>query len=492
MTLVPLAIPPGVYRNGTDYQATGRWRDASLVRWLEGTMQPIGAWVARATVSSNKKVRGSIAWRDNSADRWMAAGTYEKLFAISASNTVTDITPASFTSGNANAAQNLGYGGGFYGGYTYGTPRQDAVSYSEATTWSLDTFGQYLLACSSTDGKIYEWQLNTANDAVVVTNAPVSNKGIIVTEERFLFALGAGGDGRKIQWCDRENNTTWTPAATNEAGDIDLQTSGQIMLGIKARGQTLILTDHDAHAATYQGPPFVYGFERVGSSCGAISRRCAAAVDRGVFWMGRRGFFAFSGGQVQDVPCEVSDYIFNNLSASQASLVHAVTNSKFNEIWWFYPSAASTECDSYVVFNYEENHWTIGTLARTSGIDVGVFADPIWFGTDGIAYNQETGYNLTAETVFAESGPFEIGSGDTTMMASMLIPDEKTQGQVTVTFKTRFHPNDTERSYGPYSMAAPTDVRFTGRQVSMRVTGASSGSWRWGVPRIDATPSGRR
>jgi hypothetical protein len=492
MTLVPLAIPPGVYRNGTDYQSTGRWRDASLVRWMEGTMQPIGAWVARVTVSSNKKVRGSIAWRDNSADRWMAAGTYEKLFAISASNTVTDITPASFTSGNANAAQNLGYGGGFYGAYTYGTPRQDVVDYSEATTWSLDTFGQYLLACSSTDGKIYEWQLNTANDAVVVTNAPVSNTGIIVTEERFVFALGAGGNGRKIQWCDREDNTTWTPAATNEAGDIDLQTSGQIMLGIKARGQTLILTDHDAHAATYQGPPFVYGFERIGSSCGAISRRCAASVDRGVFWMGNRGFFAFAGGQVQDVPCEVSDYIFNNLSASQKSLVHAVTNSKFNEIWWFYPSAASTECDSYVVFNYEENHWTIGTLARTSGIDVGVFADPIWFGTDGIAYNQETGFNLSAETVFAESGPFEIGSGDTTMMASMLIPDEKTQGQVTVTFKTRFHPNDTERSYGPYNMAAPTDVRFTGRQVSMRVNGAISGSWRWGVPRIDAMPSGRR
>lgn len=492
MTLVPLAIPPGIYRNGTDYQSTGRWRDASLVRWLEGTMQPIGAWVARATVSSNKKVRGSIAWRDNSADRWMAAGTYEKLFVISASNTVTDITPSGFTSGNANAAQNLGYGGGFYGVYTYGTPRQDAVSYSEATTWSLDTFGQYLLACSSTDGKIYEWQLNTANDAAVVTNAPVSNTGIIVTEERFVFALGAGGNGRKIQWCDREDNTTWTPAATNEAGDIDLQTSGQIMLGIKARGQTLILTDHDAHAATYQGPPFVYGFERIGSSCGAISRRCAASVDRGVFWMGNRGFFAFAGGQVQDVPCEVSDYIFNNLSASQKSLIHAVTNSKFNEIWWFYPSAASNECDSYVVFNYEENHWTIGTLARTSGIDVGVFADPIWFGTDGIAYNQETGFNLSAETVFAESGPFEIGSGDTTMMASMLIPDEKTQGQVTVTFKTRFHPNDTERSYGPYSMAAPTDVRFTGRQVSMRVNGASSGSWRWGVPRIDAMPSGRR
>jgi hypothetical protein len=492
MPLVPLAIPPGIYRNGTDYQASGRWRDASLVRWIEGTLQPIGGWVTRATVSSNRKVRGSIAWSDNSAARRMAAGTYEKLFAISEANIVTDITPTSFTTGDAIAATNFGYGGKFYGSYLYGTQRQDNGIYSEATTWSLDTWGEYLIACSSKDGKIYEWQLNTANDAVVITNAPTSNLGIVVTEERFLFALGAGGDVRKVRWCDREDNTVWTAAATNEAGDIELQSSGQIMLGIKARGQTLILTDLDAHAATYQGPPFVYGFERVGSSCGAISRRCAASVDRGVFWMGTRGFFAFAGGQVQDVPCEVSDYVFNNLSASQRSLVHAVTNSKFNEIWWFYPSITNTECDSYVVFNYEENHWTIGTLARTSGIDAGVFATPVWFGTDGIAYNQETGYNLSAETVFAESGPFEIGSGDTTMMASMLIPDEKTQGQVTVTFKTRFHPNDTERSYGPYSMAAPTDVRFTGRQVSMRVIGASNASWRWGVPRIDAMPSGRR
>ena len=492
MALVPLAIPPGVYRNGTDYQTSGRWRDASLIRWIEGTMQPIGGWVSRTTVASNKKMRGAISWSASGASRWIAAGTYEKLFAISALNTVTDITPTSFTAGNESAVVNLGYGGKLYGDYFYGTKREDVGTSTEATTWSLDTWGEYLVACSSKDGKIYEWQLNIANDAVVITNAPTSNSAIVVTEERFLFALGAGGDVRKVRWCDREDNTVWTAAATNEAGDIDLQTSGRIMLGIKARGQTLILTNLDAHAATYQGPPFVYGFERVGWSCGAVSRRCAAAVDRGVFWMGSRGFFVFSGGQVQDIPCDVSDYIFNNLSESQKSLVHAVPNSKFNEVWWFYPSAASTECDSYVVFNYEENHWTIGTLARTSGIDAGVFNTPIWFGTDGIAYNQESGSNLTAETVFAESGPFEIGSGDTTMMASMLIPDEKTQGQVTVTFKTRFHPNDTERSYGPYSMAAPTDVRFTGRQVSMRVTGASNASWRWGVPRIDAIPSGRR
>lgn len=491
MPLVPLAIPPGVYRNGTDYQSSGRWRDASLIRWTEGTMQPIGGWAARATIETNKKVRGSIAWRQNNGTRWIAAGTYQKLFVVSPTATV-DITPTGFTAGQESATQNLGFGGGAYGNYLYGTPRQDEGAYDEATSWRLDTWGEYLVACSDSDGKIYEWQLNVANDAAIIANAPTNNLGIVVTEERFLFALGAGGNARKVQWSDREDNTTWTPAATNEAGDLELQTSGQIMLGIKGRGQTLILTDQDAHAATYQGPPFVYGFERVGSACGAISRHCAATVDRGVFWMGNRGFFAFAGGQVQDVPCDVSDYVFNNISASQKSKIHAVTNAKFNEIWWFYPSGSSEECDSYVVFNYEENHWTIGTLARTSGIDVGVFNTPIWFGTNGIAYNHESGFNLNSETVFAESGPFEIGAGDTTMMASMLIPDEKTRGQVTVTFKTRFYPNDTERSYGPYSMTAPTDVRFTGRQVAMRVTGAANDSWRWGVPRIDAIPGGRR
>jgi hypothetical protein len=45
------------------------------------------------------------------------------------------------------------------------------------------------MACSSKDGKIYEWQLNTGVVAQVVANAPVNNKALVVTEERFVFAL---------------------------------------------------------------------------------------------------------------------------------------------------------------------------------------------------------------------------------------------------------------------------------------------------------------
>ena len=491
MPLIPLQIPPGVYANGTTYQAAGRWSDASLVRWESGAMKPVGGWLTRAT-PTDQPIRGLKAWRDLSGDSWVASGTFEGLFVTLASGATTEITPSGYTAGGKDAAGNLGYGGGFYGTGAYGLPRPDTGGVFLVDTWSLDTWGEYLVACSTSDGRLLEWQLNTASDAAVISGAPTSCSGLFVTEERFLFALGPGGNFRKVQWSDREDNTTWTPAATNEAGDIELQTAGQVMLGVRARGQSLILTDEDAHTATYQGPPFVYGFERVGTSCGAISRLCAVPVDAGVFWMGRGGFYVYSGGAVQELPCEVLDKVFSDLNAAQRSKVAGVANSRFSEVWWFYPSAGSAENDRYVSYNYAENHWSIGVISRTSGVDAGVFSTPIWADADGRIINHEIGFLRDGSEVFAQSGPIQIGAGDQVMAATMLIPDERTQGDVTATFSTRFHPNDVERSYGPYSMANPTDVRFTGRQVAMRVVGAANVDWRFGVPRIEAKAGGLR
>jgi hypothetical protein len=490
MPLVPLQLPPGVYRNGTDLQAAGRWRDASLVRWADGTMRPVAGWEERFDIN-DAVPRAMHSWRDLNNNRYLAVGMWDKLYAVSQAGTVTDITPSGLTTGNATATQNLGYGGGLYGVGAYGTPRADTGSYTEATTWSLDNWGAELVACSNADGDLYAWDLNVANDAVTIPNAPTNNLGLIVTEERFLFALGAGGNPRLVQWSDREDRELWTPAATNEAGDLELQTSGQIMQAVRTRGQTIILTDIDAHTATYQGPPFVYGFERVGSACGTISRKAATAVDAGVFWMGLGSFFVYSGGAVQEVPCEVVDYVFSDLNNGYRSQIWAVSNAQHSEIWWFYPSSSATECDRYVSFNYLERHWSIGTLSRTAGVDRGVFATPIWIDATGQAYNQETGTAYAGASIFAESGPISIGVGDNVAVCTMLIPDEKTQGQVTATFKTRFHPNDTERSYGPYTMANPTDVRFTGRQIRMRINGTAA-DWRVGVPRLDMRPGGLR
>jgi len=555
-----------------------------------------------------------ITWEDNTGGRWVGAGTYNALYVANALGTVTNITPATLTEGLLNAEVNTGYGGGFYGTSFYGTPRPDTGNYSEATTWALDNWGEYLVACNPSDGVIWEWDLDTtvgselvingvfaadsdwtkgtgwtiaagvasfsgsavadlsqvltvvsgetyevtftladaaadearlvvttsggdvynatfgsgthtvrflSDDtsatikfqpaaavasafdvddvsvkkvpaAVAIANAPTNNLGLMVTEERFLFALGAGGVPRKVQWSDREDNTTWTPAATNEAGDIELQTAGQIMAGVRTRGQALILTDIDAHSATYVGPPFVYGFERVGTACGLIARKAVATTDAGVFWMGPNGFFLYNGTTVQPIPCEVHDYIFGDINTAQVSKTWALVIGEQSEIWWFYCSAGSTEIDRYAAFDFQENHWMTGELSRTAGADRGVFKYPFLGDASGNLIEHEVGLNYDGATIYAESGPISIGMGDQVMNVRELIPDEKTLGDVKATFKTRFHPTDTERSYGPYSMANPTSVRFTGRQIRMRVEGERLSNWRVGVMRLDAVARGRR
>ena len=496
MTLVPLDIPAGFYRNGTDLEQSGRWRDGSLVRWRDNSLRPIGGWQERKASFCTNPVRGMHTWESNTGTAYLAGGSYNELKAMTGGGTVYDIAPADLATGREDAEVETGYGYGFYGDGFYGTPIQqneNAVP-EEATTWSIDNFGEYLVACSKDDGRLLEWQLNPAAKAAVIANAPTNNLGLLVTEERFIFALGAGGNPRTVSWCDQENNTLWTPASTNQAGSQILQTSGQIMQAIRTKGQTLVITDTDCHAAVYAGPPFIYSFSRVGTSCGAISRKSAVDTDLGVFYMGQRGFFYFDSNSVRELPCDVHDYVFGDFNQSQQSKVWGFANGQFGEVWWFYCSENSTEIDRYVAYDYTERHWLIGDLARTSGTERGVFRYPFMAGhnADSDIYDHEVGLNVDSGAVFAESGPFSIGNGDQTAHVTKLIPDEETQGDVNVTFKTRFYPNGDESSHGPYTPNNPTSVRFAGRQMRMRVEGAKLAPWRVGNMRVDIKPAGRR
>jgi len=210
------------------------------------------------------------------------------------------------------------------------------------------------------------------------------------------------------------------------------------------------------------------------------------------FWMGQKGFFMFDGSVSRELTCEVSDYVFRDINTNQVSKVYGVHNSRFSEVWWFYPSEDSVENNRYVTYDYKDNIWTFGELSRTAAIDTGILRFPVWTTADGYLYFHEYGFNHGGASVFVESGPISIGAGDQVMKVTKLIPDELTQGQVTATFKTRFYPNDTERSYGPYTMDNPTSVRFTGRQIRARFDSAVNNDWRVGSMRIDATGGGGR
>jgi hypothetical protein len=372
MALLPLNIPAGVYKNGTDLQATGRWADSNLVRWHDDSLQPVKGWRAKSGRGFAYPLRGLLGWKSNTGSRYLATGDYKNLFVVLPNDSVFDITPTGFTSGRVSASGMTGYGAGFYGQGIYNAPPISTSSVLEdATSWSLNAWGQNLIASTKDDGKIYEWVLNTSNPASLLSNAPTSIVATIVSDERFLFAFQT----RTVYWSDQENNNVWTSTATNQAGNITLETQGSIKTAEKIKGGIIILTDEDAHTSTYIGLPFVHSIQRVGSKCGIFSKQSSVSIDIGVVWMGDSGFHIYSGGRVQELKCDVADHVYGEINMAQKSKVCAVANSKYDEIIWYYPVA--TENDRYVAWNYKNNTWSIGQIGRTTGIDSGTFEFPI-------------------------------------------------------------------------------------------------------------------
>lgn len=492
--LLKIELPPGVSRQGTLYQTQGRWYDSNFVRWYQGSMAPIGGWAKRYTGATTGIPRAMHVWRSNDSTRFLAVGTEQKLYAATVSLTaLVDITPVGFVTGNASATAAGGYGGGNYGASAYGTARTDNTSIQDADVWCLDNFGQYLVGCMATDGKAYEWQLDTGTPTLgaAITNAPTGNSALVVTPEYFVMLLGAGGNPRKIQWSDQAVETTWTASATNQAGSYTIQSNGRLMCGRKTRGQTLIWTDQDVHLASYIGLPYVYTINRVGERCGAISRGSVAVVDSRAYWMSYSGFFMWDGSAVQPiVSVDIWDAVFGNLNKTQRSKVTAGVNSQFSEVWFAFPSAASTENDMVAVYNYLEGHWALHTIQRTAIIDRGVFTNPIMADASGFLYDHENGSITWDSTPYATSGPFELGSGDYTMRCRRIIFDEKTQGDVSLTVYTSDWPNGTETTNGPYVSPNPVTTRFAGRKARQKVSFTAAG--QWGATRFEVSQGGKR
>lgn len=491
MALFPLRLPPGIARNGTEYGSKGRFYDANLVRWAEdGTLKPVGGWRLRSDGVVTGIARALLAWKDNASIAWLGIGTHSHLFVQNRSGDLYNITPVGFDPGRADALAAGGYGEGPYGVGTYGTPRPDVATVQPASQWALDSWGENLVGVMAEDGVIYEWALNTAAKAVPVANAP-GCRALVVTPEGFLFALGTA-DPRTLGWSDQRDNTSWTPTATNQAGEFPLQTAGALQCGKVVKGGILLFTDLDVHLASYVGGTAVYGFDRIGTACGAISRQCVAAIDAQAVWMGADNFWIYNG-YIQPLMCDVLDYVFSDFNRLQASKTYAVRDSANSEILFYYCSASSNEIDRCAVWNYKANYWNIGRPARTCGTDRGIFTYPVFVADDGAVYEHEVGWSYDGAMPYAEAGPIELGEGDRVVRAQKLITDEDSRGDVTVTFYGRFAPNGPETTFGPYGLSElKTDVRFEARQVKMRVQGAVLSDWRAGTVRLDLVPGGRR
>ena len=488
MALIELTIPPGCVRPGTVYGAKGRWYDMSLVRWKDGAMRPWGGWqllpgCTAATVAG--PVRAMLVWSDNSGVKQLLFATHTSLFYHDLDETLE-------------------------GPFTFATTgAEDSSGSTEANTWSLDVYGEDVVFCAyagTTFGDLLYYDSSTNLFGVLTADAggdlPTAPKALFVTAERFIVALGGNSDPRRVQWSDREValvSGDWDiDDPDNEAGFYTLPTPGLIMAGRRGRDESLIWTSVDLWSMRITNDDFVYGFQKLGSNCGVISRIAMGTTGSQAFWMGRQSFFVYDGF-VRELKCPVGDYVFGRLNLDQAAKVACDIRADFSEVIWYYPSTAGTENDSYVAYNWLEDHWTIGEIDRTAGHDRGVHNYPLAGSSTGNVYvhefDEEDGADYPSETVgsnlvpFAESGPIELGNGERTATLLSLIPDEAALGEVEVTFFSSFYPTDAETESNAYTLANPTDIRITGRQFRLRIDGIGSNERATGTLTFSAAPA---
>jgi hypothetical protein len=499
MALFPLDIPPGVYRNGTNYQSMGRWFAAAFMRWFENTLRPFGGWAERSSGMTGP-ARGMITWRPSDIAPQALLGTTNHLYRWDG-DSLLDITPGGLAAGVEVSVPGAGYGSLLYSAGPFGVPNTDAPAGDtgiNATVWSFDTWGDNVLAVNNTDQVLREYASDDAPPSVVA-NAP---PGIFtfVTAERIAVLLGADSDARLMRWSDFENNTLWAPDSNNAAGDWRFQTSGKLVAGARMRGTNLIWTTDDVWRMDFISGTLVYRIEQLAANCGLVGPRAFAVVDDGAIWMGFGNFFAYAGGNVAPMPCEIRDYVFWDINMTQRQLFHTGRIAEFGEVLFFYCSAGSNTVDRCVSYNTREGHWNIvdpdGVMARGSWADTGAFARPLAAADDGTLYEQETGWTAAGETLvglrYAQSGPVQLGSGDRVLEATMLLPDDESAGNVELMFAQKFTPKGPVYNRGPYSGTAYTDIRLTGRQVAMLLTPQADADFRIGKYRLDGQQGGRR
>ena len=253
----------------------------------------------------------------------------------------------------------------------------------------------------------------------------------------------------------------------------------------------------------FAGPPFTFRFTQAGTNCGMVGQH--AGVDFGgiTYWMGFDNFHKFTG-QVEDVPCTVRRYIFDDINREYYSKVYAGLNSEFNEIIWLYPSGDNTECNKYVIYNPVDDYWVYGEMIFTTFADKEVFGNTITTGVTAAGnniYNNEpvSVFTGSGETItsFVESGDFDIDDGNAIMFMNRIIPDyDLSGGKIKMKFTTKQYPESTESVTKEFDITNTTEkvnFRSRGRQAKVRVSCASNNvSWRWGAIRLGIQGDGAR
>ena len=483
---------------------------------------------------------------------YLSSGTYS--ITVSSPATSSGTTGAAdfayqIPTGGEIATVGVGWGAGGWGGDSDGT----LTGWGEAAPaglgvelqmrlWSQANYGQDLII-NPRGGGIYLWKVNatpTVYDRAVLlsstspspyttdTSCPsVCNAVAVSDASRFVLAFGCNDYGSVeldpllIRWSDQEDYATWAPAATNQAGSYRLSTGSSIVANLQTRQEILVWTDAALYSMQYLGPPYVWGFQILGSNTSIAGPNSVATAANITYWMGLDKFYMYSG-RVETLYCPLRQYIFGDINLQQQYQFFSSTNEGFNEIWWFYCSANSTVIDRYVVYNHLEKIWSYGNMSRTAWVDSPLRDFPAAAGYNGQLIYHEDGVNDGTTNppspieAYIQSADFNIGDGHNYGFVWRMIPDITFDGSfvnnpaVTITMRPRQNPGSNygtaptpevisaqnyqgQRNYVVQQFTEIVYTRVRGRQMAFRISSDGLGvQWQLGVPSIDVRPDGRR
>ena len=435
--------------------------------------------------------------------------------------------------GSASVTPITGWGASSWGSGAWGIGETSDI---QIRLWSQANFGEDLIFAPR-GGAIYFWDATAGLTARGVTlasispatgNVPSVQDLILVSDiSRFVFAFGcndlasATKNPMLIRWSDQENATQWTPAATNQAGSLQLSRGAEIIAAKQARQEVLVWSDSALYALQYVGAPVVWGAQLVGENISIASQNAVAYANGVAFWMGVDKFYMYDG-RTQPLPCNLRKFVFNDFNAAQYRQVFAGTVESYHEIWWFYCSANSSTADRYVVYNYLDNIWYYGTMTRTAWLDSGLRDYPLAATYSNNLVNQEEGVDdneLGASTpihAYASTAEFDLDDGHQFNFIWRVLPDITFDGSTTESpsaVMTLLPMQNSGSGYNsPASVGGSNDgtitrsavlpiekfteqlnTRVRGRQMTMKIESTGAGvTWQLGSPRLDMRPDGRR
>ena len=411
------------------------------------------------------------------------------------------------------------------------------VKYLTPTTFNLSaTYGGAAINTTSAGSGVQTISIRAVpvSSLAGANSVPLAQSTLIVSDaSRFTFCFGTNDylsttyDPMLVRWSDQESVTNWVPSITNQSGSLRLSHGSSIQAVLQARQEILVFSDAAVYSLQYLGPPYVWGSQLLSDNISIASQNATAYTNGVAYWMGQDKFYKYDG-RVQTLRCDLRQFVYNDINRTQFGQVFAGTNEGFNEVWWFYCTQDSVTVDRYVVYNYVEDVWYYGSLARTAWLDSPLRNYPIAATySNNLVYHEngvDNGEGATLQPIDSSitTAQFDIGDGHNYAFVWRMLPDLTFRGSTAGTvpqmtmqllplqnsgsgYNNPLSVGGTSATASQVVMATqsyPIDldtyngqiyIRIRGRQMSMKISSNTLGTqWQLGAPRIDIKADGRR